>query len=165
MTETTYDVSISRWFAAPPEVVFRAFTDREQLGQWFGPLMFTVPTDSVDVDIRTGGHLRTTMIGKDDPSWRAPVDISLTEVIEDRLIVGYEIAQGFPGLEDGTRMGISIELVPERDGTRLELRQGPLPEQMQEMAAIGWNQAFAKLEGLLATPVQYRNSPDTHQGD
>jgi len=61
MTETTYDVSISRWFAAPPEV------------------------------------------------------------IEDRLIVGYEIARGFPGLEDGTRMGISIELVPERDGTRLEL--------------------------------------------
>ena len=165
MTDTTYEVSISRWFDAPPALVFRAFADREQLGQWFGPLMFTVPTDTVDADVRSGGHLRLTMIGKDDPSWRAPVDISLTEVIEDRLLVGYEVAQGFPGLDDGTRMGLSIELIPERGGTRLELRQGPLPEQLQETAAVGWSQALAKLDGLLATPAKYRNNPATHQGD
>ncbi len=54
-----------------------------------------------------------TMVGKDDPEWRAPVEVSFTEVVENRLIVGYEIAQGFPGLEDGTRMGLSIEFVPE----------------------------------------------------
>ncbi|MEO5852391.1 MAG: SRPBCC domain-containing protein [Nocardioides sp.] len=164
MSDPTYEVSISRWFAAPPDTVFRAFTDREQLGQWFGPLMFTVPTDSVDVDVRAGGHLRATMVGKDDPTWRAPVDISLTEVIDDRLIVGYEVARGFPGLEDGTRMGISIELVPENGGTRLELRQGPVPSQMRDMTAVGWTQAFAKLDGLLATPAPYRNSP-TNPGD
>jgi len=163
MTDPTYDVSISRWFAAPPEVVYRAFADREQLGQWFGPLMFTVPTDGVDVDLRIEGHLRITMIGKDDSSWQAPVDISFTEVVEDRLLVGYEIAQGFPGLADGTRMTLSIELIPEGDGTRLELRQGPLPEEMREMTAVGWTQAFAKLDGLLATPPKYRNSPATHQ--
>ena len=165
MTDPTYDVSISRWLAAAPAMVFKAFTDREQLGQWFGPLMFTVPTDSVDVDARTGGHLRVTMIGKDDSSWRAPVDISFTEVIENQLLVGYEIARGFPGLEDGTRMTLSIELIAEGEGTRLELRQGPLPEQMREMTAVGWTQAFAKLDGLLATPPKYRNNPDTYEGD
>ncbi len=46
MTETTpHEVSLSRYFDAPPELVFRAFTDREQLSQWFGPLMFTVPVE------------------------------------------------------------------------------------------------------------------------
>ena len=166
MTETTpHEVSLSRYFDAPPEVVFRAFADREQLSQWFGPLMFTVPLSTVDVDVRTGGHWRMTMVGKDDPDWRAPVEASFTEVIENRLIVGYEIAQGFPGLEDGTRMGLSIVLVPEGAGTRLELRQGPLPEEMREMTAVGWGQAFHKLDALLDTPPQYRNSPTNHQGD
>jgi len=160
-----HEVTMSRYFAAPPELVYRAFTDPEQLSQWVGPLMFTVPVDSVSVDARADGHWRFTMVGKDDPIWRAPVDLSLTEVVENRLLVGYEVAQGFPGLEDGTEMILSIELIAEGDGTRLELRQGPLPDEMRELSAIGWSQAFAKLDGLLATPAKYRNNPATYEGD
>ena len=159
MTDQTYEVNISRYFDAPPELVFRAFTDREQLAQWFGPLMFTVPLDSVSFDVRTGGHWRMTMVGKDNPEWSSPVEATFTEVIENRLIVGYEIAQGFPGLEDGTRMSLSIEFIPEGEGTRLELTQGPLPEAMQENATVGWTQSLYKLDALLATPAHLRNSP------
>lgn len=159
------DLAMSRWFAAPPEAVYRAFTDPEQLAQWMGPLMFTVPVDTVGVDARSGGHWRMTMVGKDDPRQRSPISMSLTEVVEDRLLVGYELAHGFPGLEDGTRMVISIELIPEHNGTRLELRQGPVPLEMGEMVEIGWMQAFHKLAGLLATPAKYRNRPAIHEGD
>ena len=159
MTEAVHELVMSRWFAAPPALVYRAFCDPEQLAQWMGPLMFTVPLDSVDVDPRTGGHWRMTMVGKDDPSSRAAVDMSLTEVVEDRLIVGYESAVGFPGLPDGTRLVLSIELVPEGDGTRLELRQGPVPDVMTEHVEVGWMQAFFKLDALLATPARFRNSP------
>ena len=166
MTEThTREVTLTRYFAAPPELVYRAFTDREQLAQWLGPLMFSVPVDTVDLDVRPGGHWRATMVGKDNPEWRPQVDMTLTEVVENTLIVGYEIAQGFPGLEDGTRMGLSIVLVPEGAGTRLELRQGPLPDEMREMTAVGWSQSFHKLDALLDTPPQYRNSPTHQQGD
>lgn len=162
MTET-YDVSISRYFDAPPELVYRAFTDPEQLSQWFGPLMFTVPLDTVSIDARVGGHLRITMVGKDDPEWRAPVDATFTEVVENRLLVGYELSQGFPGLEDGTRIPLSIELIPEGEGTRLELVQGRIPEEMRENATVGWTQALYKLDALLATPAHLRNSP-TNEG-
>ena len=165
MTETTYDVSISRYFDASPELVYRAFTDPQQLSQWFGPLMFTVPIDTVDVDATVGGHWRMTMVGKDNPEWRAPVDATFTEVVENQLLVGYEVANGFPGLEDGTRMTLSIEFIPEGDGTRLELRQGPMPEEMREMSAIGWNQGFHKLDALLATPAKFRNDPADYEGD
>ncbi len=164
MTEPTYEVKISRYFDASPELVYRAFTDAEQLSQWFGPLMFTVPLDTVSVDPTVGGHWRMTMVGKDDPEWRAPIDTTFTEVIENRLLVGYEISNGFPGLEDGTRMTLSIELIPEGEGTRLELSQGPMPEQMQENATVGWIQSLYKLDALLATPVHLRNSP-TNEGE
>lgn len=159
MTETTYDIEISRYFDAAPELVYRAFTDPEQLAQWFGPLAFHVPLDTVDVDIRPGGHWRMTMVSHMTPDTTAPIDATFTEVVENRLLVGYEVADGFPGVADGTKFSLSIEFVPEGAGTRLELRQGPFPEEMRDLAATGWNQALAKLDGLLATPANFRNNP------
>lgn len=160
MTETTYEVEISRYFDAPPELVYRAFTDREQVAQWFGPLAFHVPLDSVDVDVREGGHWRMSMVSHMGPEMSSPINVTFTEVAENRLLVGYEIADNFPGVADGTKFSLSIEFVPEGDGTRLELRQGPFPEEMRDLSAIGWNQALAKLDGLLATPAKFRNNPD-----
>jgi uncharacterized protein YndB with AHSA1/START domain len=165
MTETTFEVNISRYFDASPELVYRAFTDPQQLAQWFGPLMFVVPQDTVDVDIRAGGHWKMTMVGKDNPEWRAPVNATFTEVVENQLLVGYETAESIPGIEDGTKMSLSIEFIQEGDGTRLELRQGPFPEEMREMSAVGWNQSFHKLDALLATPAKYRNDPADYEGD
>ena len=165
MTDATYEVSVSRYFDAAPEMVYRAFIDPEQLAQWFGPLMFTVPLDTVDVDASAGGHWRMTMVGKDDPEWRASINTTFTGVVENQLLVGYEIADDFPGLEDGTRMTLSIEFIPEGDGTRLELRQGPFTEEYRELSAVGWNQSFYKLDALLATPTNFRNNPNDNQGD
>ena len=159
MTETTYDIEISRYFDAAPELVYRAFTDPEQLAQWFAPLAFHVPLDTVDVDIRPGGHWRMTMVSHMTPDTTSPIDATFTEVVENRLLVGYEVADGFPGVADGTKFSLSIEFVPEGAGTRLELRQGPFPEEMRDLAATGWNQALAKLDGLLATPANFRNNP------
>ncbi|MCW2825772.1 MAG: hypothetical protein JWQ91_2689 [Aeromicrobium sp.] len=159
MTDATYEVSISRYFDAPPELVYEAFTDPDQLATWFGPLAFGVPRDTVSVDARAGGHWRLTMVGKDDPDWRAPVSATFTEVVENQLLVGYEEAQGVPGLPDGTRLSLSIEFIPEGDGTRLELRQGPFSDQLREMSEVGWNQSFHKLDALLATPATFRHAP------
>ena len=127
--------------------------------------MFSVPLDTVSVDARPGGHWRMTMVNKDDPAQRAPMDTTLTEVVENQLLVGYQTAQGIPGMADGTKLSMSIELLPEGSGTRLELRQGPLPEQTREMSAIGWGQSFLKLDALLATPAKYRNNPADYEGD
>jgi uncharacterized protein YndB with AHSA1/START domain len=164
MTEQTYEISISRYFDAPPELVYRAFIDPEQLSQWFGPLMFHVPLSSIDIDAKVGGHWRMTMVGKDNPEWQSPLDTTFSEVVENQLLVGYELSNGFPGLEDGTKMTMSVEFIPEGNGTRLELRQGPMPTEMGEHATVGWNQAFYKLDALLATPAKFRNSQPT-EGD
>jgi uncharacterized protein YndB with AHSA1/START domain len=156
MTDTTYEVVISRYFDAPVALVYQAFVDPDQIAQWFGPLMFHVPRDTVSVDARPGGEWRMTMVNNDNPDWKSPVASTLVEVVENQLLVGYEITQGFPGIEDGTKLTLSLEFVAEGDGTRLLLRQGPLPEAMREMSETGWNQSFYKLDGLLATPAKFR---------
>lgn len=99
------------------------------------------------------------MVNHLDAGSTAPIDTTFVEVVENELLVGYELAQGFPGIEDGTRLTMSIGLTAEGDGTRLELRQGPFPEQMRDRAALGWTQAMYKLDGLLATPIEFRTAP------
>ncbi len=53
---TTSEISISRIFDAPRELVYRAFVDPDQLCQWFGPEGFSVPYESVQIDARPGGY-------------------------------------------------------------------------------------------------------------
>ena len=155
MTELS-DIEISRYFDATPAEVYQAFIDPEQLGQWFGPLAYHCPVGEIDVDARVGGHWRLMMVANHDHDQRNPVSATLIEVVPDRLLVGYDIVRDFPGLEDGAKVTMSVELRPEGEGTRLELRQGPFPEMMIGHASTGWNQSFHKLDGLFASPAPFR---------
>ncbi|MEO6703778.1 MAG: SRPBCC domain-containing protein [Jatrophihabitantaceae bacterium] len=155
-TAATTELVITRDFDAPREVVYRAFTDPDQLAAWFGPVGFTVPRATVDIDVRAGGHQRFTMVNDDDPSITSPVNSTFTEVIENELLVGTETMQGFPGLPDGTVMTARIEfhdLAAEGQPgkTRLVLRQGPFPEAIEGGAREGWGSSFSKLDALLAS--------------
>ncbi len=161
MTATTYELTISRYFKAPPAAVYRAFTDPDQLAQWFGPLVFHTPRNSIDMDVRPGGHWKLTMVNNDNADWCSPVDSTFVEVVENQLLVGYQIAQGIPGMVDGTRMTLSLEFTAEGDGTRLLLRQGPFPEQSRELSEVGWTQSLFKLDALLNTPAKFLPTPTT----
>lgn len=156
----TYEVKISRYFDAPVELVYQAFVDPQQLAQWFGPLQFVVPTDTVDIDARPGGHWRMTMVNKDDPEQQSPINSVFEEVVENELLVGYELTQGFPGVEDGTKITARFEFAPEGDGTRFTLTQGPFPEFLKEMSETGWGQSLFKLDALLQTPAKFRTAPE-----
>jgi uncharacterized protein YndB with AHSA1/START domain len=50
---TDRDLVLSRLIDAPPEKVYRAWTDPELLKQWFAPLPYTTPT--AELDVRPGG--------------------------------------------------------------------------------------------------------------
>ena len=150
-TEPTYELAISRVFHAPRELVYQAFVDPDQLAQWFGPVGFAVPRDTVAVDARPGGYQRLVMVSVDDPTVRSPVDATLTEVIENELIVGEQEVEGIPGYAGTARMTLRVEFHDEPGGkTRLELRQGPFSSQLEEDSREGWNSSFGKLDDLLA---------------
>jgi uncharacterized protein YndB with AHSA1/START domain len=53
------EVSLTRRIAAPPELVFRAWTDPKHLAEWWGPKGFTNPL--CEADARVGGAIRIHM--------------------------------------------------------------------------------------------------------
>ena len=139
------ELRITRIFDAPRPLVFRAFTDPDQLAAWFGPTGWTVPRDTIELDPRPGGVERFTMVNDDDPSLTSPVNAIFVDVIENELIVGEE---EFAGIV----MRMRLEFHDEPGGrTRLELTQGPYAPEIMGNAGEGWGSSFQKLDALLAT--------------
>jgi uncharacterized protein YndB with AHSA1/START domain len=56
-------ITFSRVFSAPREMVWRAYTEADQLARWYGPRGFSARIEAND--LRTGGKWRYVMIGPD----------------------------------------------------------------------------------------------------
>ncbi|MBK0419650.1 SRPBCC domain-containing protein [Leucobacter sp. CSA1] len=83
-TAETPGFTITRTFAAPRELVWRAWTDEAELAQWLHP--FGVSTDSVSFDVRVGGRYAYTMTN-DDTGERFPTGGVFLEIEPiDRLV-------------------------------------------------------------------------------
>lgn len=134
---------ITRYFDAPRQLVWQAFVDPDQLAQWFGPVGWSVPRDTIDMDVRPGGHQRFTMVNDTDPTLTSPVDAVFIEVIENELLVGEE--------RGPVTMRIRLEFHDEAGGrTRLVLTQGPYQPDIETMAREGWGTSFTKLDKVLS---------------
>ncbi len=151
MSKETEEISISRIFDAPPELVYRAFVDPDQLCLWFGPLGYSVPCETVQIDARPGGFQRFIIISDDDPTQRSAVETTLTEVVENELLVSHDEITGIPGTTGTISARLRLEFHEEDGGrqTRLELRQGPFTVDMGDEAKTGWDGSFTKLDLLL----------------
>lgn len=141
-------IEITRFFDAERSLVYRAFVNPDQLAQWFGPVGCWVPRDSIEIDARTGGHLRFVMTA---PDVRSPVDLTFNEVVENELLAGEMEAAAVPGVVGLVRVHLRIEFHDESRGkTRLELRQGRFGDsQLGADTHSGWESSFTKLDALL----------------
>ncbi|GIF15905.1 SRPBCC family protein [Actinoplanes teichomyceticus] len=143
------DLVITRIFDAPRELVYRAFVDPDQLAAWFGPVGWSVPRDSIDIDPRPGGRQAFTMVNDDDPAMSSPVDARFVEVIENELLVGEENVSHIPQF-GAEVLRMRVEFFDEEGGrTRLVLTQSPFPAGMADGAREGWGSSFTKLDKLL----------------
>jgi uncharacterized protein YndB with AHSA1/START domain len=59
---------------APPERVYRAFTDPDEFVEWYGPVGFPVRRETVELDAEVGGRQRFAMVSDADPSMRTEFD-------------------------------------------------------------------------------------------
>jgi uncharacterized protein YndB with AHSA1/START domain len=134
-------VLITRDFDAPREAVFAAWTDPDQVAQWFGPEGFR--TESVQIDLRVGGRYELTMVRGDSEH---PVRYEIVEVDPPRLLVLTSPPMPEIGIHEPTFT--RIELHDEGGRTRLSLTDGPYTEASH--AEAGWHGAFGKLESLLS---------------
>lgn len=143
------EISISRVFDAPRELVYRAFADPDQFCQWFEPAGFSVPCETVQSDVRPGGFQRFVLVNDADPSQRTPVEVALSEVVEDELLVAHADIGGIAGGRTA-KIRVQMEFFDQASGTtRLELRQGPSHGQMCRTPETAWESSFTRLDSLL----------------
>jgi uncharacterized protein YndB with AHSA1/START domain len=76
---TFRELDIVRVFDAPRELVWAAWTDPDQIAQWWGPAGMHTPRDSVELDVRPGGVFRITMV-QTDTGAEFPSDMRFTTV-------------------------------------------------------------------------------------
>ena len=144
------DLVITRIFDAPRELVYRAFVDPDQLSQWFGPVGWSVPRDTIDIDPRPGGNQKFTMVNDADPTMNSPVNATFVEVVENELLVGEEDVRHIPAF-GAEVLRMRLEFFDEEGGrTRLVLTQSPFPADMETGAREGWGSSFTKLDKILA---------------
>ncbi len=76
-----FELSIERYIDAPPETVFRVWTER--LEEWWAPKPWT--TKIIEQDLRPGGRSAMIMSGPDGDT--SPMEGVILEVIPNRSIV------------------------------------------------------------------------------
>ena len=147
--ETTAVLQLNRFFKAPRETVFRAWTDPEALAAWFGPE--GVRARNVEVDPRPGGRFSLEMYETDGIY---PLSGTFREVSPpERLVLSWVWGSGeLEGLESV----VTVELREKDGGTELTLTHAGLPtDRARVMHGHGWTGSFNCLEQFLAgEPVQ-----------
>lgn len=81
--ETDRELVLTRDIDAPPEKLFKAWTQPELLKQWFAPLPFTTP--HAELDVRPGGSSVIVMRGPDGTDY--PNRGVYLEVVENERLV------------------------------------------------------------------------------
>ena len=147
-----HTLRIEREFDAPRELLYRAFVDADQLAAWFGPEGYHVPRESVDMDVRVGGHQTFSMgpVGGKPEEFNA-MTARFDEVVENELLAGSEDVEGIPGFEGVSRFSLRLEFHDLGGGrSKLVVEQGPYTQFMEGMAGMGWQSSFTKLDAVLA---------------
>ena len=90
-TSANREIVLTRSFDAPRETVFDAWTDPQQVVQWWGPRGFT--TTSQEIDVRPGGAWRFIMHGPDGTDYYN--EITFVEVLRpERLVYNHRGEEG-----------------------------------------------------------------------
>jgi uncharacterized protein YndB with AHSA1/START domain len=144
------EVTITRVFDAPRALVFRAWTDAEQLAQWWGPKGFTNPI--CEIDARVGGAIRIHMRAPDGSVY--PMKGEILELISPERLVFTNIAVDEAGnhIIEGLT---TVTFADEGGKTRLTMHTRGSAVAAVAVAYLqgmemGWTMSIDKLQALLA---------------
>jgi len=134
---------VNMLFDAPRERVFRAWTDPQQLAQWWGPRGFT--TQVCDVDVRPGGSLHIQVRSPEGSVFRTTGVYE--EILEpERLVFGLVVLDG----EDRALFEVHHLVIFAEPPTTLILQarvfnRVPEAEPYLEAMPRGWGESLERL--------------------
>ena len=139
-----HELSITRAIAAPPQTVYRVWTER--LGEWWAPRPYTTP--EVEIDLRPGGRGRMVMEAPDGT--RMPNEGVFLEVVPNRTIV-FSNAFTAGWIPQDPFMVVLVTFEPEGAGTRYTARVRHWSEEARARhEAMGFEQGWSTVAGQLA---------------
>jgi uncharacterized protein YndB with AHSA1/START domain len=149
-TTESHTLTMTREFDAPRELVFKAFTDPDQLAAWFGPEGVDSPLERIVVEPRVGGAWQLVMVYEEDGvSKESPIDAVISAYDPPSLLVATQRAEPDAGITLQVEMRLEFEDLGGR--TRLHLTQGPFDSiEWVDMTREGWGSSFTKLDKVLA---------------
>lgn len=137
-------LEIKRLIKAPRDRVYAAWTDPEQLKQWFGPE--NVRTRNLVAETRVGGKFRWDLTSPEGEEMT--VEGKYCELQPGRKIVFTWRWQDDEAWENNDSI-VTIELSDAAGGTELRLLHEQLPsEQSRDNHNEGWNSLLNKLENF-----------------
>jgi uncharacterized protein YndB with AHSA1/START domain len=143
---TAETAQIERILEAPRARVFQAWTEADQVAEWYGPPHAEIPLDGIRIELRVGGRWEVTMVLPGGTQFVAGYEIET--LLEPELIVMRSDPMPEAGMPEGTV--VRIEFHDLGDRTRVVLTDGPFPPRGSEQAAAGYAAAFDKLAAYLS---------------
>ncbi|MGE0633236.1 MAG: SRPBCC family protein [Pseudobdellovibrionaceae bacterium] len=141
-------VQLHRVLTAPPERVFRAFTDLDALVKWMSPHGFTSKVHSMD--FRVGGGYKmsfTNFSSKNSHSFGG----KYTEIKTNELLK-YTDKFDDPNMPGEMQVTVSFRKVA--CGTELKITQEGIPDAIPvEMCYLGWQQSLTLLTQLVEPEI------------
>jgi uncharacterized protein YndB with AHSA1/START domain len=144
------ELVFSRVFDAPRSVVFRAWTDPQQVAKWWGPQGFSVAF--LEMDVRPGGAWRKCMRSPESVDyWRRGV---YREVVEPERLVFTYISDD-PASDPGHETIVTVIFADHGAKTLMTFRQA----EFESVAARdshqgGWSSCMERFAAYLAPAAQ-----------
>lgn len=141
-------VTLHRVFPAPPEKLFRAFTNAEALAQWLPPYGFTATVHSLDA--REGGSHRMSFTNFTTGAAHGFGGDYLEFVPGQRL--RYSDRFDDPNLPG--EMIVTVDFKSVSVGTELRIEQADIPDAIPvEGCYLGWQDSLDKLARLVGPEI------------
>jgi uncharacterized protein YndB with AHSA1/START domain len=143
-------VHLHRVFAAPPEKLFRAFTDAAAMAQWLPPYGFTGTVHHLDA--REGGSHKMSFTNFTTGNSHSFGGNYLEFTPNERL----KYSDSFDDANMPGEMIVTVDFKAVAVGTELRIEQAGIPDMIPvEACYLGWQESLDKLSRLV-TP----NIPD-----
>jgi uncharacterized protein YndB with AHSA1/START domain len=153
-TPDANEIAITRFYDAPVQLVWDAWTDPKQVAQWWGPRGFTLTTHSKD--LRPGGSWVYTMHGPDGVDY--PNKTEYIEVVPcSRLVYDHGANDDRPPI-----FRVTVDFTEVGGTTRMDMRMTlPTPEAAREtkkfIREVGGNSTWDRLAEYLEMETSGRD--------
>ena len=143
-------ITVRRWYAAPRDNVFRAWTDPHVLKNWWCPAGWTPA--AIEIDLRVAGSYRIGMRNLETGSCVSVCGGFIEVDAPKRLAYTWRWENAFDGMPETL---VIVEFAESGRGTEVVLRHERLPAAKICVRHLnGWIDALARVDGAIRSYPQ-----------